>query len=115
MSLLEESSQWQRMPESLLDLEDGHYFMYGKIKNEYKRGWPIDLIDYETIHVIKLGRKFKQFSISLSVGVIPSHGNISITPEYYMKAKEWPKPPYYIKAEEWPKPPAKEGQDEKTG
>lgn len=91
-----ESSQWQRMPKSLLDLEDGHYFMYGKIKNEYKRGWPHCDIDYERIHVIKASRTFKQISTSISVGIIPSCGNISITPEYYMDAEKW----------KWPKPPA---------
>ena len=100
------SSQWQPMPESKFDLEDGNYFMYGKIKNEYKGGWPCwshHDNNYEIIHVIKVLRTFKQISTSISVGVIPDCGNISIMPEYYMKA------------EEWPKPPAKEGLDEKNG
>ena len=100
MSLLEESSQWQRVPESWSDLEDGNYFMYGRILDSYHPGLG-DHDDYETVIVKKLGIKCNQ--ISLWDGCFQSHNSIIIEPEYYMKA------------EEWPKPPEKAGKDEKTG
>lgn len=102
------SSQWQRVPESLLDLEnleDGAYYMYGKLKNKYHSGpeWQHYDNGYEIIYAVKFGRKFNQISVVLSTGISPDLGGLSITPEYYMKA------------EEWPKPPEKAGKDEKTG
>lgn len=88
------SSQWQRVPESWSDLEDGNYYMYGKIHKENPGGWPY--VGYETILATKCGN-------SILVKAIPDYNDISIEPTYFMKAKEWPKPP------------AKEGQHEKNG